>query len=133
MFPEGGLHRAPTADVRAAASKLELDGWTTFVLPDGIDATGRFFDAVQSVLPLDPPLQRISDSWDALDDSLWGGLDDLPSDRIAILWPDPLRFSERDPEGYEIALSILSDLPRSLADPEATAGDPTQLTVIVGT
>jgi hypothetical protein len=44
-----------------------------------------FFDAVRAALPLDPPLVR-SQSWDALSDSVWGGLDSLDTRTIVITW-----------------------------------------------
>jgi hypothetical protein len=56
---------------------------------DGAGITSRevlFAQAAQD-LPLDPPLgSGHSYSWDALDDSLWGGFRALDEQRIAVMW-----------------------------------------------
>lgn len=45
----------------------------------------RFFEAVNASLPLDPP--HVSHDWDALDDSLFGGLLGLNNPAVDIIWP----------------------------------------------
>jgi hypothetical protein len=109
--------------------------WKVFVLPDGIDGTPSFFGAVDVLLPLDPPLFGIGQGryvWDALSDSLWEGLHEIPERRIAILWPDAARLSEADPVAHETALSVLDDVSRSLTDSEATVGRPKDVAVVIG-
>jgi hypothetical protein len=92
-------------------------GLRAYVLSTG-GGTGRdaFFDAVRRPLPLAPPLMS-SRSWDALSDSLWEGIYSLPGNRVVILWEDGDRFKVAAPEDFEVALSILADLVRQLADP----------------
>lgn len=90
-----------------------------------------FFDAVRSTLPLDPPLIS-SRSWDALSDSLWEGIRSLDANRVVILWPDSPLFSERAPHEFDIATSVLADVARSLADPEATRGRPVEVSIYIG-
>jgi barstar (barnase inhibitor) len=117
---EAGVHRAPPDDVREAEAVYLTNGWRVFVVPDGIDSEERFFDAVVATFPLDPPLQR--DVWDALDDSLWGGLDTLPETQVAILWPDALTLADAHPAAHEVALSTLTGLTRSLRNAEHLGG-----------
>lgn len=121
-------------EVRESAAAYTASGWRVYLVPDGIDGKEQFFDAVVATFPLDPPLERMGDSWDALADSLWGGLDALPETQVAILWPDPLTLADGDPAAYEIAMSILADLTQSLRNPDLLGGgSPTTVAVAVGT
>lgn len=52
------------------------------------DTKERFFEAVNLSLPLDPFYPPgIAHSWDALDDSLFGGLLGLEAPEADIIWP----------------------------------------------
>lgn len=87
-----------------------------------------------AALPLDPPLERMGDSWDALDGSLWGGFHTIAETRVAILWPDALTLADADPAAYEVALSIFSALTHGLRNPEYLGGgSPTTVAVAIGT
>jgi hypothetical protein len=90
-----------------------------------------FFDAVRSSLPLDPPLMS-SRSWDALSDSLWEGIRSLGANRVVVLWLDSSLFSKGAPRDFDIATSVLADVARSLADPEATRGRPVEMRIYIG-
>jgi Barstar (barnase inhibitor) len=90
-----------------------------------------FFDAVRSALPLDPPLMSAR-SWEALSDSLWEGIRSLGSKHVVALWPDSSLFSEGAPCEFDIATSVLADVARSLADPEATRGRPVEMSIYIG-
>jgi hypothetical protein len=106
-------------------------------IPVYVISTGKrigreaFFDAVRTALPMDPPLVS-SRSWDALSDSLWEGIRSLGATHVAVLWPDAGFFSEEAPREFEIATSVLADVARSLADPEATRGKPVELSIYIG-
>ena len=134
MWEEAGIHCAPSEIVQESAAAYRATAWRVFVLPDGIDSKDQFFDAVVATFPLDPPLRRASDVWEALDDSLWGGLDSLPETQVAILWPDALTLADADPAAYEVALSILSRIAQTLRNPECLGGgSPTTVAVAIGT
>ena len=134
MWNEAGVHEAPSGVVQESEAAYRASGWRVFVIPDGIGSKEQFFDGVVAAFPLDPPLERVSDMWDALDDSLWGGLDALPETQVAILWPRALALADADPAAYEIALSILSGLSESLRNPEYLGGrSPTTVVVVIGT
>jgi hypothetical protein len=131
MKLEPGLSLVPPsllADIVRESGRLGLQA---YALSTG-GAAGRdaFFDAVRRSLPLDPPLVS-SRSWDALSDSLWEGIYSLPENRVVILWEDGDRFKVAAPEDFEVALSILADLVRQLADPAATVGKPKTLFVYI--
>jgi hypothetical protein len=107
----------------------EGHGWRIFRLPRFIASKEQFFESVRATLPLDPTLHR-NDVWDALSDSVWGGLDSLPEDKILILWPDASRMKTQAAADFAIATEILQDLPGSLGDPVITAGNPKSLLII---
>jgi hypothetical protein len=130
-----GLHRARSRDVRLAQSDFERDGWKVIVLPDGIDSTATFFTAAVAHMPLDPPLSGLDEGryvWDALRDSLWEGLYNLPDPQIAILWPGAASLARAEPTAHELALSVLDQVSRSLGNREATVGEPKDVAVVVG-
>jgi hypothetical protein len=104
-----------------AIDELKRHGWSVFELPSNISTKEDFFEALRCTLPLDPSLHG-NRSWDALADSLWGGLDGLQDENIALVWPDAARMEAHSPESYAIATSILADLTTLLADVRVTAG-----------
>jgi len=131
MLPDQGIHHIPAFDVDRNARELVHNGWRVFVLPGGINDKKKLFDAIRSALPLDPPVFG-DRSWEALSDSLWGGLDSLNAKKIAIIWPASEEMAMTQPEEFKIASSILSDLTKSLADADATIGDVKQILVVLG-
>jgi hypothetical protein len=80
-----------------------------------------FFDAVRAACPLDPPL-RSERSWDALEDSLWEGLFQLPHRRIVITWLDAGEYRRVSQRDHAIAVRVLGHIADSLADEAATTG-----------
>ena len=84
---KSGLHQVDDLDAGEAQAALTQDGWLAFVL-DGTQITDResFFTVVRRIVPLDPPVYR-NCVWDALSDSLFGGIDLIEADKVAILWP----------------------------------------------
>lgn len=126
-----GLHPYPTT--RAADSvqrDLAASGWKVYLLPTGIIDRGSFFRAVVGVLPLDPPIHG-GGSWDALADSIWGGIDAAAYRKVAILWMDAETFRVNAPVDYLVAVEILRDLLTSLGNPKTTAGTPTEVAVFL--
>ncbi|HUS34643.1 MAG TPA: hypothetical protein VM680_04750 [Verrucomicrobiae bacterium] len=121
-----GLNNVSAFDVEALRAQLEQCGYAVFVLPANLDTRRAIFEAIRSTLPLDPPLQN--EIWDALSDSLFYGLLDHPSQRLAILWP-----STRSPSptaDVTAALEILSDVALGLLDSQTTRGKPKHLAII---
>lgn len=108
------------------------DQTRVYRLRTGITSKSDFFDAACEELPMNPPLMRVKDSWDALNDSLGGGLLDLDEPSIVIAWEDPDALAAADPESGRIAVEILSALPRDLLNPKINAGFPKRVTVLLG-
>lgn len=130
MIADKGLHHIPGFDVGTHSRKLADDGWRVFILPIGIKDTQSFFEGIRARVPLDPPVLG-NNNWDALSDSLWGGLDSLDTNKIVIIWPSSAEMASAHPEDFKIAINILSELTKSLADAEATVGDAKQVLVVV--
>jgi hypothetical protein len=129
-----GVRREKSQDVLAGQPGLHADGYEVFVIPEGVESKAEFFDAVVSTFPLDPPLVRFRDVWDALDDSLSAGLLDVKARKLAVLWPDAFRLALAEPDEYEIATEILGKLAESLSHGEWTNdGEPKEIVVVLGT
>lgn len=122
------INASEVESLRAAALSA---GATVFELrTPGVASREAFFDAVRETLPLDPPLLG-SSSWDALSDSLWEGLYSLDTRNIVIIWRDASAFRAKAPEEFKIASSVLGDVSEAIASPDATCGEPKQLSVLL--
>jgi hypothetical protein len=89
-----------------------------------------FFLAIRSCLPLDPPILG-TDNWDALQDSIWSGLDEAPDKKVLIVLPSSASFEKNAPGDFETACDVLAKVAEQLADPVATVGAPKILAVVV--
>ncbi|MCB9600718.1 MAG: barstar family protein [Polyangiales bacterium] len=126
--PTAGVHLLEASAIDARRRELESLGFAAFVLPKtGVDGA-TFFDAARSTLPLDPP---VYDSWDALSDSLWEGLHQHPSRRLAIVWQGTSEMARSWPTEFTRVMDVLSDVAALLGDPKATVGNPKELVVLV--
>ena len=95
-----------------------------------VDRAG-FFAAVREQLPQDPMLGAYRDVWDAMADSLFGGLDEVEASAITVVWTGSHSFRQAAPSDYSTALEVLRQVTSQLADPAATAGRPTVVRVLV--
>jgi len=131
MELKAGLYAVDPSELETLAEAANLSGWTVFELDGrGIVDRKSFFDVACATLPMDPPLQS-DRSWDALSDSLWGGIDALPSRRIFIVWKESSSMSRSTGADYEIAKQILSDVATSLGSLDCTAGNPKEVCVVL--
>lgn len=122
MIDSNRLHFLKRVDDLAAIVAAAGSGVAFFEL----STTGRsgrkaFFDAVRDACPLDPPL-RSERSWDALEDSLWEGLFQLPHRRVVISWLDAGEYERVSQRDHAIAVRVLGHVADSLADEAATTG-----------
>lgn len=131
MVVNRGVHEVSDADVTEILAEAARQGHPVFRLStEGQTDKEAFFGAVRRTLPLDPPLGMARMVWDALSDSVWGGLHALNSPRVVIVWPDarPTANTQGD---FQTALNILGDVAATLAEPRFTSGRPTMLAVYV--
>src|SRR5262249_33474691 len=80
--------------VLAAASRPDT---VVYLLPElGVRDAWSLFEAVRQRIPLDPPVYSIN--WDALEDSMWSGIDALEVARVVIVWPQSRVMAQAAPE-----------------------------------
>jgi hypothetical protein len=123
------IDAAQVADLKAAVESAGIDAFNLTTAK--VTNKPGFFEAMRSALPMDPPIGIVRPSWDALDDSLWGGIDALDVPRVAIFWTDSIALREADPETYTNALRTFSDVTESLMDLHATVGNRTAVHVYI--
>jgi hypothetical protein len=126
-----GVHEVNTAELESAVVEASTTGAPVFALSTGGSSTrADFFDAVRASLPLDPPLIG-SKSWDALSDSIWGGIDGIDAPVLLITWTGAADLRRTAPEEFAVAMSVLRNLSASLGKWEDTDGEPKQVCVYV--
>jgi|SRR5215475_4721081 len=131
MQIKAGLSRVQDLDIERLTSEATSAGFKVFVLKPGIDTRESFFESIREAIPLDPPIVG-TQSWDALSDSLWGGLYSVDQDRILIVWPKSTAMAAMSQEDHQIAIDVLNDVVTSLADRESTQERPKSVTVLLG-
>ena len=82
-----------------------VDDWEWYVLPSDVKGRNDFFWAIRDNFPLDPAIKS-NRSWDALEDSSFGGLSELKTNHIGIHWPKPTLMERLAPQEYNIAKSV---------------------------
>ncbi|MFC8717185.1 hypothetical protein [Kitasatospora sp. NPDC057198] len=87
------------------------------------------FDAISRTLPLDPPLHGRGRSWDALDDSLFGGLHEDPDRTPLITFTDLTALS---PAELHFLQEEFTSLAETLAAPARTRNRPTHVQFLIG-
>lgn len=88
------------------------------------------FEAFRRDLPMDPPVQT-AHSWEALSDSLFGGLLSLASTRVVILWEDAAQHESLRAGATGEALSILTEVAELLSSPQVTGGNSKLVAVLI--
>jgi hypothetical protein len=88
---------------------LQLDGTR-------IESKQTLFEQINRDLPLDPPGVGPHLKWEALADSLWGGLVDLARDAIAIEWHHARILLVHDHSTMAEALDCFQGLAETLAE-----------------
>ncbi|WP_446216269.1 barstar family protein [Micromonospora sp. IBHARD004] len=128
-----GVTAVSASEIEAATTSARAQGIPVFSLSTGAGG-GRdaFFNAVRATLPLDPPLAS-NYSWDALSDSLFGGLVILGVDRVLLVWTDAAEMLAAAPDEADIAFGVLVQTAADLAEPKYTQGRPVSVTVLTAT
>ncbi len=104
--------------LNALKSMLQMMAYKVFEI-DGsrIEDAQTFFQIAKKVLPLDPPISgRVN--WDALSDSMWGGVDRLGEPRVAYVWTNVERMLDRGLYDLLMASSCFQDVAVSVHDPQ---------------
>jgi hypothetical protein len=131
MLIKTGVHTCSQQEAEITAQAASRNGWRVFRLPIGIASREAFFEGVRRTLPLDP-LLHTNRSWDALSDSLWGGIDGLADKKIAVVWSDAYGLLKDAPGDFAIATNILIDVATSLSNADAATDKTKQILVLQG-
>lgn len=115
-------------EVAGARDQAVANGDAVFELAPKDNTRQSLFDAVRTSLPLDPPVEG-SRSWDALSDSIFGGLHLVDARTILITWADASKFRDAAPAEFVVVSGILDDVANLLANWEATYGEPKRVAV----
>lgn len=126
-----GLFLLNSEKAQKIISECKSSDWRIFYIYGVSGTKDEFCSAVAENLPLDPPYNAVcGHNWDALDDSLWGGLDSLSEDKILIIWNSAGKMQNNDAQSFEIVCDIFSNLTVSLPDEKKKENKSFQLTVI---
>ncbi|WP_139489595.1 barstar family protein [Brevibacillus dissolubilis] len=87
-----------------------------------------FFHQIVNILPQDPPLSG-QVNLDAFVDSLWGGIDNLSVEKVAILWTQINNMLYSAPQDLEKLTVCFNDVAESLLTTEFGLDKPIVLTV----
>ena len=118
--------------VEKLAQEVTSSSTRVFVLPERILDKESLFVAIRETVPLDPPMMGNRYKWDALEDSLFSGLQSVAEPEVRIIWPNASRLLRASPGDFEMFVALLEDLARQLADPDVTKGPVKNVTIILG-
>ena len=121
-----GVHWLSTDRLDAEIGTLGAGNAAIFELPTGIGSADEFFEQCCARLPMDPPFEkyhrqpsgRLERHWDALDDSLSGGLATVAEDTVIIVWRDPGTLAAQDADAATTAAHYFAKLAEEAVDPQ---------------
>jgi hypothetical protein len=118
----GRVHKVEAARLTGVTNEQRDRGCAIYLIAGkGISAKAGFFDAVRGTFPLDPPLEG-RPVWDALADSLVGGLVLTEARCLAMVWEDSSNMERETPTDFDIAVRILDHVATQLSNPKFTNG-----------
>ena len=106
-------------------------GWKAFLLADDIGSREEFIAFACKSLPLDPPLEVTSHKWDALSDSLGGGIHELEAFGVVFFWPGSEKLRVNEPDAYQEIVSIFEFNASILCQKKYGAGRATDFLVLL--
>jgi hypothetical protein len=120
-----GLTRITREQLDRLVEVERANGAAVYTLTTGEGADkAALFNAVRAALPLDPPLGTFRDVWDALSDSIFGGLALVDASRVVVAWPDAEEMRRTHPTDARDAEQILNFVAEMAAQPRFTANNP---------
>jgi len=131
VLPNSRVRWVAPSTLRIGSRRPQSSDEARYTLSGGITSHDAFFAAIANTLPCDPPVAS-SCSWDALSDSLWEGLRQLPQTRIVVMWPEAGDLQQREPQTLAVAVQVLEAVATTLADAKSTAGRPKDVMVLLG-
>jgi hypothetical protein len=95
-----------------------------------IHDTGSLFQQIAASFPQDPPLSG-NCNWDALTDSLFGGLDQLGEARVAFIWTHSDNMLHSGLDDLLTAVICFDQVASLVATTEASLSEPVNLLVFL--
>jgi hypothetical protein len=132
MVPSAGVVCLSSDAASSYLREPSSPGRRVFALREGIEDSASFHAAVRASLPLDPPLSESGVNWDAMEDSIWGGIDTVEESRVVIVWPDASKMKVLSSAEFEIALAVLTEVAVTFGDPRVTNGPTKEVLVVLG-
>lgn len=131
MNPIPGISYISESEIDKFDQETRAAGFKVYHLATG-DASDKesFIRAVSRVLPLDPPIVGFR-NWDALSDSLFGGLDSQDVKGITIMWTGGATLEGRSRGDFDMAVSMFHQVVELLSSEEATANNATWVHVYI--
>lgn len=108
MHFENAVLRIPNADIENILRSAHDQNLSVYILKNAIDRES-FFAAIRTQIPLDPVLVS-SRSWDALIDSVSGGLLADGAEGFVIVWPEYELWDEKDSESRNVAFECMKSI-----------------------
>ena len=106
------LVQVGVAELPSFCSSLLSKGFRLFVM-DAPASPSDFFLRATTNFPLNPPINGFGSgegiNWDALTDSIWGGLDACPETKIALVVRDIRALRDTDEAGFSDAIESMLD------------------------
>ncbi|MCB5164526.1 barstar family protein [Streptomyces bambusae] len=96
----------------------------------GSEDRDAIFEALRRDLPMDPP-SHSSRSWDAISDSLFGGLFNVQSAGVVIVWEDAGQHQSLRTGPASVVLSVLAEVADLLGSEEVTRANSKVVSVLV--
>lgn len=119
-------------DIARLREQLAQRGFRVYELDGSKISNGDSLLAeVKQKLPQDPLLIGKTIKWDAVADSLWGGLDSLAAERTAIIWANADCILENRPTDLATAIRVFRQVADTLADPTSGVSRPQTLTIFL--
>lgn len=126
----GIINCVQSADEARLRVLLQSENVRIFVLQGAhVHDAASFLRQVGLDLPREPDLEP--GNWDGFVDCLWGGLAELDSSHVAILWTDAHRMLEGGLPDLLTAISCFEQVARSLYAPESNLPSPMTLQVFL--
>jgi hypothetical protein len=121
-----------SCEIPRLRKQLTQQGFRVYELDGSQISSGHsLFAEIKRKLPLDPLLIGETIKWDAVADSLWGGLDSVALERSVIIWTNADHMLENGTSDLGRAIEVVRQVAGTLADPTSGVSIPQRLTLIL--
>jgi len=113
-----------------AQRRLVDAGWRVLLFQAGCSERS-FFEAAKKAFPMDPPLVGArGPNWDALADSLFGGVV-LTESSLAIIWTDGRELQGANRRAFEVAVGVFEQVVENILNEARCGRSQTRMRVLI--